>query len=179
MAETVVYTRTGDKGTTGLLDGTRIKKNHIRVETYGTVDELNSVLGFAKHYVDSCPMYDRIEIIQKELFWVAAELADPSGAAFESRLTEEMITRFEGWIDEIVQSLNPEPHFIVPGTSKASGMLHIARTVARRTERLIITLAEKEDVNALVLKYINRLSDVLYIFARQQEECQNIIKVSE
>lgn len=179
MAAAVVYTRTGDKGTTGLLDGTRVKKNHIRVEAYGTVDELNSLLGFAKHYVDSCPMYDKIEIIQKELFWVAAELADPSGVAFESKLTEEMISRFEGWIDEIVQTLNPAPNFIVPGTSKASGMLHVTRTVARRAERLIITLAEKEDVNPLVLKYVNRLSDVLYIFARQQEECQNIIKVSD
>ena len=179
MATATVYTRTGDKGTTGLLDGTRVKKNHIRVEAYGTVDELNSLLGFAKHYVDSCPMYEKIEIIQKELFWVAAELADPSGAAFESKLTEEMISRFEGWIDEIVQTLKPVPNFIVPGTSKASGMLHVTRTVARRAERLIITLAEKDDINPLVLKYVNRLSDVLYIFARQQEECQNIIKVSD
>ena len=179
MTETVVYTRTGDKGMTGLLDGTRVKKNSLRVEAYGTVDELNSLLGFAKHYVDSCPMFDKIEIIQKELFWVAAELADPSGTVFESRLTDEMISRFEGWIDEIVQSLNPEPHFIVPGSSKASGMLHVARTVTRRTERIIITLAEKEDVNALVIRYVNRLSDVLYIFARQQEERQDIIKVAD
>ncbi len=179
MADSVIYTRTGDKGMTGLLDGTRVKKNCLRVEAYGTVDELNSLLGFAKHYVDSRPLFDKIEIVQKELFWVAAELADPSGTVFETRLTEEMITRFEGWIDEIIQTINPEPHFIVPGTSKASGMLHVARTVTRRTERIIISLAEKEDVNLLVLKYINRLSDVLYIFARQQEERQEIIKVAD
>ena len=75
MAATMLYTRTGDKGTTGLLDGTRVKKNSLRVESYGTVDELNSVLGLAKHYVDSKSMFEKIEIIQKELFWVAAELA--------------------------------------------------------------------------------------------------------
>ncbi len=179
MTESVIYTRTGDKGMTGLLDGTRVKKNALRVEAYGTVDELNSLLGFAKHYVAAGPMFEKLEIVQRELFWVAAELADPSGTVFASRLTEEMIARFEGWIDEIIQTLNPEPHFIVPGTSKASGMLHVARTVTRRTERLIISLAEKEEVNLLVLKYINRLSDVLYMFARQQEEHQDIIKVAD
>lgn len=179
MAATMLYTRTGDKGTTGLLDGTRVKKNSLRVESYGTVDELNSVLGLAKHYVDSKSMFEKIEIIQKELFGVAAELADPNGAVFASRLNEEMILRFEDWINEIAQKLNPEPHFIVPGSNKASGMLHVARTVTRRAERIIVGLAENEPVNPLVVKYVNRLSSVLYSFARAQEERQEIINVSD
>lgn len=171
----MIYTRGGDKGKTSLLDGSRVLKNSARVDSYGTIDELNSTLGFAKNFMEDPKMREQIHIVQRELFAVAAELADPSGREFASKLTEDHITRFEGWIDAYVGKLNPAAKFIVPGSNKASGILHIARTVCRRAERLIITLAEQEPVNPLLLKYINRLSDVLYTLARTVEERQELV----
>lgn len=171
----MIYTRTGDKGTTSLLDGTRVRKNSLRVESYGTIDELNSVLGFAKNFVSDPTIVERIGIIQRELFGVAAELADPGGKNYPAKLGDTEIKRFEGWIDEYVKKLNPAPKFIVPGSSKESGALHIARTVCRRAERAIMALDETEPVNPLLAKYVNRLSDVLYIFARFSEETQELV----
>lgn len=171
----MIYTRGGDQGQTSLLDGTRIPKHSARVDSYGTIDELNSTLGFAKNFVEDVRMREQLHIIQRELFAVAAELADPSGREFSSKLTEEHITRFESWIDAYVARLNPVAKFIVPGSSKASGALHMARTVCRRAERLIIALAEQEPVNPLLLKYVNRLSDVLYTLARTVEEEQELM----
>lgn len=171
----IIYTRGGDKGKTSLLDGTRVPKNSLRVETYGTIDELNSVLGFAKNFVSDPDIYEKIHTVQRELFAVAAELADPNGVQFTSKLTEELIARFEAWIDSYVAKLNPAQKFIVPGSSKDSGILHVARTVCRRAERLIIALDEQEPVNPLLIKYVNRLSDVLYTFARYLEEQQELV----
>lgn len=167
---TMIYTRTGDKGTTSLLDGSRVRKNNIRVESYGTIDELNSVLGFAKHFVKDMVIVERIHIVQKELFKVAAELADPTGEMYPSHLGDAEIQRFEGWIDEYVQKMNPAPKFIIPGSNQASGALHVARTVCRRAERAILELDESEPINPSVSKYVNRLSDVLYSFARYLED---------
>ncbi len=171
----MIYTRGGDKGKTSLLDGTRVPKNSARVDSYGTIDELNSTLGLAKNFLEHPKMREKIHIVQRELFAVAAELADPSGREFSSKLTEEHITRFEGWIDEYVAKLSPATKFIVPGSNKESGILHMARTVCRRAERLIISLDEHEPVNPLLIKYINRLSDVLYILARTVEERQELV----
>lgn len=171
----MIYTKTGDQGTTGLLDGTRVSKRSLRVECYGTVDELNSNLGFAKNFVEDAWIRECLHQIQRELFAVAAELADPSGKKFSSQITEEHVRRFEGWVDALVKQLNPAPKFIVPGSSQGSGAVHICRTVCRRTERLLITLHEREPVSPLLLQYINRLSDVLYIFARSLEEDEELI----
>ncbi|WP_217636832.1 cob(I)yrinic acid a,c-diamide adenosyltransferase [Dendrosporobacter quercicolus] len=171
----MIYTRGGDQGQTSLLDGTRVPKHSARVDSYGTIDELNSTLGFAKNFVEDAQIREQLHIIQRELFAVAAELADPSGREFSSKLTGEHITRFESWIDVYVARLNPAAKFIVPGSSKASGALHMARTVCRRAERLIIALAEQEPVNPLLLKYVNRLSDVLYTLARTVEEEQELM----
>ncbi|CUH95534.1 hypothetical protein P22_1605 [Propionispora sp. 2/2-37] len=171
----MIYTRTGDQGTTSLLDGTRVRKNSIRVESYGTIDELNSVLGFGKHFVQDRNIVERIHLIQKELFAVAAELADPQGTVFKSPLSEAEILRFESWIDEYVKKMDPAPKFIVPGSSQASGILHVARTVCRRAERIMMALDEQEPLNPLVIKYVNRLSDVLYTFARYVEEKQELV----
>ncbi|WP_378953100.1 cob(I)yrinic acid a,c-diamide adenosyltransferase [Pelosinus sp. sgz500959] len=175
----MIYTRTGDKGTTSLLDGTRIRKNNIRVESYGTIDELNSFLGFAKHFIKDAVIFERIHTIQKELFKVAAELADPSGKVYSPQLGNEEIQRLENWIDEYVEKMNPAPKFIVPGSSQDSGALHVARTICRRAERAMIELDETEPINSLVLKYVNRLSDVLYTFARYLEDEQELINVDE
>jgi cob(I)alamin adenosyltransferase len=171
----MIYTRTGDKGTTSLLDGSRVRKNSIRVDSYGTIDELNSVLGFAKHFVNDTEISERIHTVQKELFKVASELADPTGQAYPSHLGNDEIERFEAWIDEYVKKLNPAAKFIVPGSSQASGALHVARTVCRRAERAMIALDETEPVNPHVLKYVNRLSDLLYSFARYLEDKQELV----
>ncbi|SEO43048.1 cob(I)yrinic acid a,c-diamide adenosyltransferase [Propionispora vibrioides] len=171
----MIYTRTGDKGTTSLLDGTRIRKNSIRVESYGTIDELNSLLGFGKHFVPEQEIVTRLHIIQKELFAVASELADPQGKTYASHLSDTEIQRFEAWIDEYVKKMDPAPKFIVPGSSQASGILHVARTVCRRAERVMMTLDETEPINPVLVKYINRLSDVLYTFARYLEETQELV----
>lgn len=175
----MIYTRTGDKGTTGLLDGTRVRKNNIRVESYGTIDELNSFLGFAKHFVKDRVIVARIHTVQKELFKVAAELADPSGKVYPSQFGNEEIQRLETWIDEYVQYMKPIPKFIVPGSSQDSGALHVARTVCRRAERAMIELDEIEPINEVILKYVNRLSDVLYAFARYLEDEQELVNVDE
>lgn len=171
----MIYTRTGDKGSTSLLDGTRVRKNSTRVNSYGTIDELNSTLGFAKHFVHDADIVERIHTVQKELFKVAAELADPTGQAYPSRLGEAEIQRFEAWIDEYVQKLNPVAKFIVPGSSQASGALHVARTVCRRAEREMLALDEAEPINPHILKYVNRLSDLLYSFARYLEDKQELV----
>lgn len=175
MIMAVIYTRTGDKGSTSLLDGSRVRKNNIRVESYGTIDELNSVLGFAKHFVKETEIAERIHTVQKELFKVASELADPTGKVYPSHIGETEIQRFECWIDEYVKKMNPASKFIVPGSSKASGALHISRTVCRRAERVMLKLDEVEPINPNVLKYVNRLSDLLYAFARYLEDEQELV----
>ncbi len=171
----MIYTRTGDQGTTSLLDGSRVRKNNIRVESYGTIDELNSFLGFAKHFVKDAVIVERIHTVQTELFTIAAELADPTGKAYPSNLGDTQIQRFEGWIDEYVQKMNPVSKFIVSGSSQASGALHFARTVFRRAERAMLELDEAEPINPSILKYVNRLSDLLYSFARYLEDEQELI----
>lgn len=171
----MIYTRTGDRGTTSLLDGSRVRKNSMRVDSYGTIDELNSLLGFGKHFVTNQDIVEKIHIVQRELFAVASELADPKGETFTPRIGENEILRFESWIDEYVKIMNPAPKFIVPGSSQASGILHVARTVCRRAERLMTALDETEPVSPYLMKYVNRLSDVLYTFARFLEEQQELI----
>lgn len=173
----MIYTRTGDEGMTSLLDGSRVRKNSVRVESYGTIDELNSLLGFAKHFIPDKDIVEKIHTVQVELFAVASELADPQGKTYPTELGDAEILRFEGWIDEYVKRINPAPKFIVPGSSQASGILHVTRTVCRRAERIMITLDEKEAINPFLIKYINRLSDVVYIFARFLEEQQELVNV--
>jgi cob(I)alamin adenosyltransferase len=171
----MIYTRTGDKGMTSLLDGSRVRKNSIRVDSYGTIDELNSLLGFGKHFIMNPAIVEKIHIVQLELFAVAAELADPKGEMYPAKIGEAEILRFETWIDEYVKLMNPAPKFIVPGSSQASGILHVARTVCRRAERLMTSLEEIEPVSPSLMKYVNRLSDVLYTFARFLEEQQELV----
>jgi len=171
----VIYTRGGDQGKTSLLDGTRVRKNSLRVESYGTIDELNSVLGFTKNFIENPDIREKIHTVQRELFAVAAELADPTGKKYPAQIGDEHISRFEHWIDDYLAKLQPTDRFIVPGTNKAAGILHVARTVCRRAERRILALDEMEPVNPYLIKYINRLSDVLYIFARYIEDQQELV----
>lgn len=164
-----IYTKTGDKGETSLYDGTRIKKDSVRVEAYGTVDELNSSLGFAKNFVEDEDIKQKIFKVQKKLFFVAGELATKEEGKFKNPIGEKEVKALESWIDEYLKKIDRVDAFIVPGTSRASAALHQSRTVCRRAERRILALAREENVNPLLIKFINRLSDTIYAFARFSE----------
>lgn len=174
MSKAVIYTRGGDQGMTSLLDGTRVKKYDTRVESYGTIDELNSQIGFAQNFLEEELMRTRLQEVQRDLFKVASDLADPSGK-YKADFTDETIKKLETWIDETLKLYDPAPKFIVPGTNKASGAMHIARTICRRAERLIVKLNDQTPVNPILIKYVNRLSDLLYTYARYSEECQALV----
>lgn len=161
-----VYTKTGDKGTTSLYDGTRVAKDYIRVESYGTIDELNSSLGLAKNYIEEDEIKTLIAKLQRSLFDVAGELATSDYSQFKSRVTEDDIRFLEKQIDHFTKIMDQENCFILPGSNLVSGHLHVARTICRRAERRMLTLKSKEDVSETVLKYINRLSDLIYSIAR-------------
>ena len=162
-----VYTKTGDKGKTSLYDSKRVFKDSIRVESYGTIDELNSYLGLTKNFIEDEDIYNLIHEIQRKLFDVAAELA-----------TEEVVF-LENKIDEYLDQVETPDHFIIPGAGKAAGFLHISRTICRRAERRIITLAREADVNEHLLKYVNRLSDLLYSLSRYIEDGYEEVKFNK
>lgn len=168
-----IYTKTGDDGTTGLGTGERRFKFDLRVESYGTVDETNASIGLARLHTESTPdLHAMLLRIQNDLFDLGADLATPEGDEkldYEPlRLIETQVERIEKDIDGLNKNLDPLRSFILPGGSAAAGALHLARTVARRAERLIVQLAETpgEHVNPAGLRYINRVSDFLFVAAR-------------
>jgi cob(I)alamin adenosyltransferase len=164
-----IYTRTGDKGMTGLFGGQRVSKDSERVEAYGTVDELNAHLGVVLLALDDLQLRERIIQIQNDLFVLGADLATPQEAKASARvprITEASVTRLESWIDEADSELEPMNSFILPGGSPGASHLHWARTVCRRAERRVITLERGETVNEQVRVYLNRLSDLLFVWAR-------------
>lgn len=165
-----IYTKTGDKGNTSLFDNVRVSKDDIRVESYGTIDELGSFMGLAKNYVEDEQMYGIIQEIQNKLFTVATNLATEDSSKVKHHILEKDIERLEEIIDLYMGRLNNPTGFIVPGSGKKSGHLHVARTICRRAERRIITLTNHAEVDSLVVKYVNRLSDALYAMARYSEE---------
>lgn len=162
-----IYTRTGDNGQTSLYDGSRIDKDDIRVESYGTLDELNSYIGLCINYAKN---EDKkiLRDIQIKLFSVSGELATKK-EQYKNIVVEEDIKTLENIIDEYIQKIDKVDAFIVPGTSIISANLHIARSICRRAERRILTLSKIEDINPFLIKYINRLSDTLYAIARYHE----------
>ena len=166
-----IYTKSGDKGKTSLFDNTRVAKDSLRVESYGTIDELNSSLGFAKNFVEDKKIYDIIRLVQRKLFNLAGELATPDWESFPEKITKEDIELLEEKIDYFLSQMNKKEKsmFIIPGSSKASGALHQARTICRRAERRITTLAGDVDISTDLQKYINRLSDLIYTLARYSE----------
>ena len=164
-----IYTKTGDKGQTSLYDGTRIDKDSIRVDSYGTIDELNSYIGLCMHYVNEDEKKALFNI-QRDLFYIGAELATKNTEKLTKVVTEDNITYLEDMIDKYMGQSKGLDYFIIPGTSLASAHLHIARTICRRCERIIISLNKIETINPLLIKYINRLSDVLYAIARYSED---------
>jgi cob(I)alamin adenosyltransferase len=165
-----VYTRSGDDGTTGLVGGERIPKDSLRVAAYGDIDELNSVLGLAKEYVSGHTIECRevFTYIQQELFDLGAELATPKGADFKgmSRISEQQVLALEELCDHFGADLPELRSFILPGGSVFAAFLHQARVVARRAERSIIRLHREDELNSMVIKYVNRLSDLMFVLAR-------------
>lgn len=171
-----VYTKTGDKGTTALFGGTRVPKHHIRIESYGTVDELNSYIGLIRDQ-EMNQLYKNVLIeIQDRLFTVGAVLAtDPEKAILKNgkerlnipKISNEDIELLENEIDRMEESLPPMTHFVLPGGHTTVSYCHIARCVCRRAERLSVSLNEVEAVDESVLKYLNRLSDYLFVLARK------------
>lgn len=172
-----IYTKTGDDGTTGLFGGTRVPKDHLRIEAYGTVDELNSVLGVAQ----SCGMPEKLQPIMQRisglLLTVGADLATPLNPPPRyaiPRIAQEDSLWLEGLIDTYEEDLEPLKSFILPGGTQAASHLHFARTVCRRAERCVVALAREEDIGAIVQPFLNRLSDFLFVAARMANYCAGI-----
>ena len=158
-----IYTRTGDKGRTGLGDGSRVDKDHLRVEAYGTVDEANSAIGVILGG-DNVPEAVRncLTEVQHDLFELGGELCIPGHSA----ITQDFIDRLEHDLDGFNADLPRLKEFILPGGGPAAAACHLARTIARRAERRVFTLSEQEDVRPEVMRYLNRLSDLLFVVAR-------------
>ena len=163
-----IYTRTGDKGETGLVGGARVSKDSLRVEAYGNVDELNSVLGVVRASLNDRELDGLLTEIQNDLFVLGADLASTADARQRSipRISSERITAMERTIDRFEAELSPLKAFILPGGGVSGSLLHNARTVARRAERRIVTLGRAESVNEFAVPYMNRLSDLLFVMAR-------------
>lgn len=172
-----ISTKSGDKGKTGLWSGERVWKNDERVESYGTIDELNSFLGEAKHFVESKAIFDQIEIIQNDLFRVAGQLASRD-KLFVEPIEEVDVDSLTTWVhhyeDEVVLT-----GFVIPGSTLSSAKLDICRTIARRAERVIIGLQQKEEIPQVLIQYINRLSDLLFIMARKEESLKGKIQAKK
>ncbi|MCZ7487761.1 cob(I)yrinic acid a,c-diamide adenosyltransferase [Rhizobium rhizogenes] len=168
-----IYTRTGDKGTTALVSGPRRLKHDLRVEAYGTVDETNSAIGMVRLHTSGLEKLDAMLFrIQNDLFDLGADLATPDSGeplSYEPlRIVESQVTRLENEIDELNATLKPLTSFVLPGGSAAAANLHMARTICRRAERLMVALSvtENEIVSPAAIKYANRLSDFLFVAAR-------------
>jgi len=157
-----IYTRTGDKGTTGLGDGSRVDKDNLRVETFGTVDELNSVIGLVLSAELDTAIRNCLTRTQHELFDLGGELCMPG----YTLIPAEFVDQLETDLDHFNEDLPPLKDFILPGGSEAACRCHLARTVCRRAERLMVSLAKNEDLNEVSLRYLNRLSDLLFVIAR-------------
>ncbi len=167
-----IYTRTGDDGTTGLVDGSRIGKDDARVRAYGDVDETNAVIGLVRLYLDDPDLDKMLSRVQNDLFDLGADLATPlpaPGAAeseYALRIVEAQVTRLETELDRLNADIPPLTSFVLPGGSKPAAYLHQARTVCRRAERVCVALGRETQINPAALTYLNRLSDFLFVAGR-------------
>lgn len=165
-----IYTRTGDDGTTGLIGGSRVKKHNIRLEAYGTIDELNSYIGLIRSMQTDEHADKVLEIIQNKLFVIGANLAtDDSIDLIKKQLPckKADIELLEKEMDEMNMVLPELRNFILPGGCQASSFCHVARTVCRRAERRIVELAENNEIDPILIKFVNRLSDYLFVLSRK------------
>lgn len=165
-----IYTRTGDDGTTGLGDGSRVAKDHLRVEAYGTVDEANSAIGVVLSHTSFPDRYRScLTEVQHDLFELGGELCIPGHVA----VTDDYVERLETTLDEFNADLPPLKDFILPGGGPSAAACHLARTIVRRAERRVVTLAEAEPVRDVLGRYLNRLSDLLFVIARQASRAES------
>ena len=167
-----IYTKTGDNGETGLFRGPRVAKHDPRVEAYGNVDELNALLGVLLAELRNHEVRELVSSLQHELFEVGADLATPTQEREEAgwRVPSSMVERLEKAIDHFQQSLPALQQFILPSGSKGGALLHYARAVCRRAERSVTRLREQQTMNPEVLRYLNRLSDLLFVLARAENQ---------
>ena len=173
-----IYTRTGDDGTTGLIGGKRVPKDSPSVEAGGLLDELNALVGVVLSHPLPDGVAQALRLVQDDLFTVGAELATPGASARAGyRIGDEEIRRLEREIDATEAGLEPLKKFILPGGSPAGAALHLARAVARRTERHCVTLSRTERVSPAVLRYLNRLSDLCFVLARHVNREQSIPEI--
>src|ERR1700687_4211818 len=172
---TRVYTRSGDKGETGLVGGKRVPKDSLRIEAYGTVDELNSIVGLARVFnSEALPtaardrLEDTLKRVQNELFDLGSELATPVESGYEGmfHVGDGEVKSLERLMDECQKDLTPLNSFILPGGGKVSAFLHQCRTVCRRAERIVLRLGREEEIGPWPLRYLNRLSDVFFVLSR-------------
>jgi len=166
-----IYTKTGDKGDTGLIDGSRISKSDLRIRAYGEVDEANSHIGMIISSIEKKSIFDDVRKIllnvQQDLFVLGAELANPNTLKDDNMLVKrEMISTIEKYIDNFESELAPITYFILPGGSIESSLLHICRTVVRRAETSAVALAKGQKINQEILTYLNRISDLFFVLAR-------------
>ena len=161
-----IYTKTGDAGETGLFGGGRVPKDDPRVQAYGHVDELNATLGFAAALDPAGFESEFLQSVQRDLFTIGAELATPAAARVRDHVQAERVSAIEQVIDKHEATLAPLKNFILPGGTPKAAALHVARTVCRRAERAVVTLARDEQTNPTIVHYLNRLSDLLFVLAR-------------
>ncbi|MEM1107259.1 MAG: cob(I)yrinic acid a,c-diamide adenosyltransferase [Planctomycetota bacterium] len=180
-----LYTKRGDAGLTDLYGGQRIGKHSLRVEAYGTVDELNSVIGLANAGSVPDEIAEPLVSIQSRLFEIGADLATPHGELDEDgnetersstvpRVGDDQITELEKWIDAVCEPVPPMKHFVLPGGTELAARLHVGRTVCRRAERLCVELATVESIGDHVIVYLNRLSDLLFAMARRANQLEGV-----
>jgi cob(I)alamin adenosyltransferase len=173
-----IYTKTGDKGFTGLIGGKRVSKSHIRIEAYGSIDEMNAVLGICKSFTTNSELNKNLEIIQNQLFIIGSELATPEVSLMSKfgldKIDKVSIQYLEDLIDKLTLELPELKNFILPGGSKGAAYFHFARTVCRRAERAVIRLKKYVEIRNEIVIYLNRLSDLFFVISRYENKVNNI-----
>jgi len=168
-----IYTKTGDDGTTGIQGGRRVSKSDPRIQAYGAIDEANSILGIVLTHELDLDLRTLLVQIQNDLFVAGSDLSNPDLANQKNRIAEPTIYNLESHIDRFESELAPLTNFILPGGSKIAAFLHQARTVTRRAETITVELSKREQLNPLCQKYLNRLSDLLFVMARVANKRSN------
>ncbi len=173
-----IYTKTGDKGETGLFGGERVPKDHLRINAYGTIDELNAFIGLTISELNSTEIREVLTDLQKKLFVVGSDLATPENEKNKkinvSRTSQDFIKKAESDIDRFTEKLDELRNFILPGGSKGSALLHICRTICRRAEREVVSLKKTESINENIVVFLNRLSDLLFVLSRYENKVSGI-----
>ncbi|MGM0588325.1 MAG: cob(I)yrinic acid a,c-diamide adenosyltransferase [Bacteroidota bacterium] len=171
-----IYTKTGDSGETSLFGGGRVYKSHLRIQSYGTVDELNSLIGLSRSEELQSETESVLEELQTDLFVLGADLATPADSKAQTqRIQAEDVEKLEQWIDRFDDEIPPLKHFILPGGTPGASHLHVARTVCRRAERYCVEAKQQgEDISGEAIKFLNRLSDFLFVLARYENLANGI-----